>query len=87
MSENHKFGLYVAESAKKAQIKAQEEWKEPLKIKHKDDLSKIKKISSVDNCLSIKTIKAFRIFLSIDSKKRSQSLIPDWYGYKRIDKD
>ena len=43
-------------------------------------------ISKVDDIHSIKKIKNWEIKLIFDPKGRSEKLVPDWYGYMRIDK-
>ena len=85
MYEEHEFSLVVAEKAIEAKNKAKSNWKLKLKNKHNDDFSNINKFEQIDDVHSIKKIKNWEIKLISDSEKRSQDLIPDWYGYMRID--
>ena len=86
MYEEHEFTLVVAKKAKDAKKKAKENWQTNLKSKHNDDYSGIKNFEQVDDIHSIKKIKSWEIKLIKDSDERSQKIIPDWYGYMRIDK-
>ena len=86
MYEEHEFTLVVAKKALEAKKKAKINWKSTLKSKHNDNCSGIKEFAQVDDLHSIKKINNWEIKLIPDEKKRSQELIPDWYGYMRIDK-
>ena len=85
MSELHQFRLLVAESSKEAINRAKNIWERNIENIHKDDLHNINDIKALDECYSIKQIKNWNIYLSKDIQNRSQSLIPDWYGFMRID--
>ena len=85
MNEEHEFTLVVAKKATEAKKKAKNNWKANLKKKHNDDYSGISKFDPIDNLHSIKNILNCEIKLIPDPKKRSEKLIPDWYGYMRID--
>ena len=85
MYEGHEFTLVVAKKAIDAKKKAKMNWQSNLKNKHNDDYSGIKEIKKVDNIHSIKKINSWEIKLIPDQKKRSQKIIPDWYGYMKID--
>ena len=86
MYEEHEFTLVVAQKAIDAKKKAKKQWLSNLEKKHNDDLSSIKTFEQVDDIHSIKKIKNWEIKLISDPEKRSQKLVPDWYGYLRIDK-
>ena len=86
MYEEHEFTLVVAKKAKDAKKKARKDWISNLKNKHNDDFSGIKSFEQVDDIHSIKKIKNWEIKLIYDPEKRSEKIIPDWYGYMRIDK-
>ena len=86
MNEHHKFTLVVANNAREAKRKAKSIWQLDLKKKHNDDCSEIRNIKQIDNLHSIKKIKGWEIKLVPDQKQRSEKLVPDWYGYMRIDK-
>tara|TARA_B100001109_G_scaffold242461_1_gene227423 strand:+ start:1001 stop:1558 length:558 start_codon:yes stop_codon:yes gene_type:complete len=86
MYEEHEFKLIVAKKASDAKKIAKMNWKTDLKIKHNDDYSCIKDFEQFDGFHPIKKIKNWEIKLLSDPKERSDKLIPDWYGYMRIDK-
>ena len=86
MYEEHKFSLIVAKKAKDAKNKAKKYWESNLINKHYDDCSSIKNFESIDDIHSIKKINNWEIKLICDPEKRNEKLIPDWYGYMRIDK-
>jgi len=85
MYEEHEFNLIVAKKAVDAKKKAKKEWETNLKNKHNDDYSSINYLEQIDDMHTIK-IKNWEINLIPDPEKRSEKLIPDWYGYRRIDK-
>ena len=86
MSEEHFFRLVVADSILHAKRQAKDCWENTLKNKHNDDWSEISNISQVDDLHSINRIGSWEIKLIPDSENRNEVLIPDWYGYMRIDK-
>ena len=85
MYEEHEFILIVAKNAIEAKKKAKKNWETNLKNKHNDDYSSINYLEQVDDMHSIK-IKNWEINLIPDPLERSEKLIPNWYGYMRIDK-
>ena len=85
MYEEHEFTLVVAQKAIEAKKKAKINWKTTLKNKHNDDYSGINYFEQVDDLHPIK-IKNWEIKLIPDVQERSEKIIPDWYGYRRIDK-
>ena len=85
MYEEHNFTLVVAEEALEAKRKAKKNWESNLKNKHNDDYSGIKNFEQIDDLHSIKKIKGWEIKLISDPHKRSEKIVPDWYGYMRID--
>ena len=84
MYEEHEFNLIVAKKAIEAKKKAKKSWESTLKNKHNDDFSGINYLEQVDDLHPIK-IKNWEINLIPDPKERNEKLIPDWYGYRRID--
>ena len=86
MYEEHEFTLVVAEKATNAKKKARKRWESDLENKHNDDYSEINKFKQVDELCSIKKIKSWEIRLIPDKKKRSDKLVPEWFGYMRIDR-
>ena len=85
MYEEHEFNLIVAKKAIQAKSKAKKNWESNLKNKHNDDYSAINYLEQVDDLHPIK-IKNWEINLIPDPEERHEKLIPDWYGYRRIDK-
>ncbi len=86
MYEEHEFTLVVAKKPIDAKRKAKRNWKSNLKNKHNDDYSDIDNFEQIDDLHSIRKINNWEIKLIYDPKGRSEKLIPDWYGYRRIDK-
>tara|TARA_B100000579_G_C22668998_1_gene774673 strand:+ start:84 stop:641 length:558 start_codon:yes stop_codon:yes gene_type:complete len=86
MYEEHEFTLVVAKKAIEAKKKARKNWDSNYKNKHNDNCLCIKEIEQVDDIHPIKTIKGWEIKLIHDPEERSEKIIPDWYGYMRIDK-
>ena len=85
MYEEHQFNLIVAKKAIDAKRKAKLSWETNLKHKHNDDYSGINDMKQVDDIHPIE-IKNWKINLISDPEERSEKLIPDWFGYMRIDK-
>ncbi len=85
MYEEHEFNLIVAEKATEAKKRAKKNWETNLKDKHNDDHTSINYLEQIDDLHSIK-IKNWEINLILDPEQRNEQLIPDWYGYRRIDK-
>ena len=86
MQEKHEFGLIVASCPSEAKNKAKSKWLIDCKKRHKDDISAIKKFTDVDDCEVIKNIKNWEIELIPNGGFVEEKVIPDWYGYMRIDK-
>ena len=85
MYEEHEFNLIVAKKAIDAKRKAKKNWESNLENKHNDDYSVINYLDQVDDLHPIK-IKNWKINLIQDSQERSEKIIPEWFGYMRIDK-
>ena len=85
MFEEHEFNLIVERKAIDAKKKAKINWETNLKNKHNDDYSCINNLRQVEDMHPIK-IKNWEINLIPDPQGRAEKLIPDWYGYMRIDK-
>ena len=86
MYEEHEFKLIVAKMAADAKKIAKYNWETNLKIKHNDDYSSIENFKKIDDLHPIKKLNNWEIKLLSDPEHRSDKLIPDWYGYMRIDK-
>ena len=84
MYEEHEFNLIVAKKAIDAKKKAKRNWEANLNNKHNDDYSGINYLEQVDDLHPIK-IENWEINLIPDPEERNERLIPDWYGYRRID--
>ena len=87
MQEKHEFGLVVASSSLEANNKAKSKWLTGYKKKHKDDIASLKNFMILDDCEIIKTIDNWEIELTSHSDFVEETNYPDWYGYKRIDKN
>ena len=85
MYEEHEFSLIVAKKALDAKKIAKRNWESNFKIKHNDDYAGIESFEEFDGFHPIKKIKNWEIKLLSDPEERSDKLIPDWYGYMRID--
>ena len=86
MQEKHEFGLVVAKSSSEAKNKAKSKWLNGYKKKHKDDITNLKKLSTLDDFEPIKKIGNWEIELINENHLVEENNYPDWYGYKRIDK-
>ena len=86
MYEEHQFTLVVAKKSIDAKKKARNNWESNLKNKHNDDYSGIKDFEKIDDIHPIKKIQNWEINLIYDPEERSEKIVPDWYGYMRIDK-
>ncbi|ABX08723.1 DUF1543 domain-containing protein [Prochlorococcus marinus] len=82
--EKHNFNLIVATNKQKAKQIAKERWVENFKNKHCDDIQLIKGYYSKGIKDGLKG--NWEVILEPDLQNRSQQMIPDWIGYKRIDK-
>ena len=86
MQEKHEFGLVIASNKLEAKNIAKSKWLIGCKKKHKDDLASIEMLISFDDCEQIKKIGNWEIELTPDNKFIEENNLPDWYGYKKIDK-
>jgi hypothetical protein len=89
LAELHHFGLVVASSpqAAKATAKAaaKRQWLRGALHQHKDDLC------AVDDCLAIEQLELWggeRWYVQLEPHPEglSQPQVPDWFGYRRIDR-
>ena len=87
MQEKHKFGLIVASTQLEAKNIALSKWLIGCKKKHRDDISKLKGFTSLDNCKIIKRVDNWQIELKPLENPVKPNDAPDWLGYKRIDKN
>ena len=86
MYEEHEFKLIVAKKAADAKKNARNNWVSKLNYIHNDDCSGIKNFDQIDDIHPIREIKGYQIKLIYDPERRKDKLLPDWYGYMRIDK-
>ena len=86
MQEKHEFGLVVASSYLEAKNKAKSKWLIGYKKKHKDDITFLRKLITLDDCELIKNIGNWEIDLIQENDFFEENNHPDWYGFKRIDK-
>ena len=86
MQETHEFGFVVASSYLEAKNKAKSKWLIGYKKKHKDDITFLRKLITLDDCKLIKIIGNWEIDLIQENDFFEENNYPDWYGFKRIDK-
>ena len=82
LNELHEFGLFVAETGYEAMRLAKQRLLTGVLQKHNDDNFMI---NSIDGYHSITSFPNWIVALTLDPKSRSQNLIPDWFGFLRID--
>ena len=87
LAELHQFGLVVARSPQAAKARAKSRWLVGATEQHKDDLSLLQVLPEVDDCLPLAQVGALHVHLITDPEGRHQPLVPDWFGYRRIDRD
>jgi hypothetical protein len=85
LAELHQFGLVVARSSQAAKAAAKRQWLQGALQQHKDDLC------AVDDCLAIEQLELIggeRWHVQLDPHPEgfSQPQVPDWFGYRRIDR-
>jgi hypothetical protein len=81
LAELHQFTLTVAASAPSAKARARQRLLLGAVDRHKDDLH------DVDDCLRLELLQGWHLHLTLDPERRSQPLVPDWFGYRLIDRD
>lgn len=84
LAEQHAFGLFVAGSPQAARAKARRTLLREVTQQHKDDLH------AVDDCLAVGQLQGWWVHLEREAGARPQPpepLRPDWFGYRRIDRD
>ena len=86
MQEKHEFGFVVASSPSEAKNKAKSKWLIDFQKKHTDDIYTVKSFTDLDQCEVIKNINNWEIELIPNGGFVEEKVIPDWYGYMRIDK-
>jgi hypothetical protein len=85
LAELHHFGLVVARSPQGAKAAAKRQWLVGAREQHNDDLA------SVDDCLAIDQLPLLggdRWYVQLEPHPDglSQPQVPDWFGYRRIDR-
>ena len=85
LAELHHFGLLVARSPQAAKAAAKRQWLAGSQQQHKDDLC------AVDDCLAIEQLELlggerWHVQLDPHPEGASQPQVPDWFGYRRIDR-
>ena len=87
LAEQHSFGLVVASSAPLAKVRARSLRGPGVVQHHTDDLH------AVDDCLPLTLLEGWHVHLSADTDSATatasvpaQPLLPDWFGYRRIDR-
>ena len=87
MQEKHEFGLVVASSSTGAINIAKSKWLIGCQKKHKDDLDSLKILIDCDDCKLIKKVGSWEIELIKDNNCIEENNYPDWYGYRKIEKN
>ena len=87
MQEKHEFGLVVASDKFEAKNIAKSRWLMGCKKKHKDDISSLEILIGCDDSKLIHSIDNWEIVLTKENNLIVENNDPDWYGYKRIDKN
>ena len=85
LAELHHFGLVVARSPQAAKAAAKRQWLKGALQQHKDDLA------AVDDCLALEQLEllggaSWHVQLELHPHGLSQSQVPDWCGYRLIDR-
>jgi hypothetical protein len=85
LAELHHFGLVVARSAQAAKAAARRQWLAGALQQHKDDLV------AIDDCLALEQFELlggepWHVQLEPHPQGLSQPQVPDWFGYRRIDR-
>lgn len=80
LAEQHQFLLVVAPTPQAARARALRRGLPEAEGRHKDDLH------AVDDCLPLDLLQGWHVQLVADPQGRSQPLVPDWFGYRRIDR-
>ena len=78
--ELHQIGLVVAPSAAAAKARAKRRLLPDAQQRHKDDLH------AVDDCLPLDLLEGWYVQLSPNAGGGSQPQVPDWWGYRPIDR-
>jgi hypothetical protein len=78
--ELHQIGLVVAPSAAAAKARAKKRLLPTAQQRHKDDLH------AVDDCLPLDLLQGWHVQLRPNAAAGSQPQIPDWWGYRPIDR-
>jgi hypothetical protein len=80
MLELHQIGLVVAPTAAAAKARAKRSLLPDAQQRHKDDLH------AVDDCLPLDLLQGWHVQLSPNASGGLQPQVPDWWGYRPIDR-
>jgi len=81
LAEQHAFALVVATTAQAAKAKARS-----LKVPGGDLQPHTDDLHAIDDCLPITLLEGWHVHLIADAAAPAQPLVPDWFGYRRIDR-
>jgi hypothetical protein len=81
LAEQHAFGLVVATSAQTAKAQAR-----LLGVPGGDVQQHTDDLHAIDDCLPITLLEGWHVHLIADASVPAQPLVPDWFGYRRIDR-
>jgi len=81
LAEQHAFALVVATTAQAAKAKARS-----LKVPGGDVQQHLDDLHAIDDCLPITLLEGWHVHLIADAAAPALPLVPDWFGYLRIDR-
>ncbi|MCX5949587.1 MAG: DUF1543 domain-containing protein [Cyanobacteria bacterium] len=81
LAEQHAFGLVVATSAQAAKAQARS-----MGVPGGDGQQHTDDLHAIDDCLPITLLEGWHVHLIADVSAPAQPLVPDWFGYRRIDR-
>jgi hypothetical protein len=81
LAEQHAYGLVVATTAQGAKARARS-----LKVPGGDVQQHLDDLHAIDDCLPITLLEGWHVHLIADASAPAQPLVPDWFGYRPIDR-
>lgn len=92
LAERHRFGLVVARTPQAARARARRRWLVGAQGLHSDDLHAVDDLQAAQappgatGGAALEPPGSFHVHLIADPACRNQPLVPDWFGYRRIDR-
>ncbi len=84
-TELHELGLYIAKSKSIAIAKAKNELLAKSEDMHIDNVHLIDNVEGISLSEDSTVSNKYKVKLETDPLERDQKLVPDWYGYNRIE--